>query len=417
MVCPCVTPGTIYEREAHIIRAAVLALGLGLAARSVSAHGQLNFPPSTRQGLPGKTWPGALSGQGAGGYCEQPNSENKHNPLNGACMLFSQPNVKQPKISIIPGEPTLNAPQYRTNNVNVSSGPNDWTRTKPWRSPGAAPVLGSGCGVAGGGIMWNNNGGWPPTGMKLGQDPVEVLPGPKDGPVTMWQSGEHARLQTMFWLVCVFTPAHRCCRLDADRRHGGVGESRRGLLLQAVQERGGQGDGRVYDPRQPLRAKQLSLTVVVRASGFQRTQLKFAEKDVQWLQHINGTKYQIPMTKWTSASGAEWARIPFPTCANTGGNPPGHGFTDGAKGADGIYYCPGGTEYPEPLLNGQRVGLIGFGYCNHTNAGCPTPPSPPSCPPCPCPASVHNWLTAAVLRNRHGGQVPRLQHRRPGPNP
>ena len=206
MVCPCVTPGTIYEREAHIIRAAVLALGLGLAARSVSAHGQLNFPPSTRQGLPGKTCPGALSGQGAGGYCEQPNSENKHNPLNGACMLFSQPNVKQPKISIIPGEPTLNAPQYRTNNVNVSSGPNDWTRTKPWRSPGAAPVLGSGCGVAGGGIMWNNNGGWPPTGMKLGQDPVEVLPGPKDGPVTMWQSGEHARLQTMFWLVCVFTP-------------------------------------------------------------------------------------------------------------------------------------------------------------------------------------------------------------------
>ena len=38
MVCPCVTPGTIYEREAHMIRAAVLALGLGLAPRSVSGR-------------------------------------------------------------------------------------------------------------------------------------------------------------------------------------------------------------------------------------------------------------------------------------------------------------------------------------------------------------------------------------------
>merc|ERR1711871_1523919 len=45
----------------------------------------------------------------------------------------------------------------------------------------------------------------------------------------------------------------------------------------------------------------------------------------------------------------------------------GHGFTDGAKGPDGVYYCPHGTEYPEPLLNGQRVGLIGFGYCNNTH--------------------------------------------------
>lgn len=34
----------------------------------------------------------------------------------------------------------------------------------PWRSPGDAPVLGSGCGVAGGGLVFNNNGGWPATG-------------------------------------------------------------------------------------------------------------------------------------------------------------------------------------------------------------------------------------------------------------
>ena len=79
-----------------------------------SGHGQLNFPPSTRQGLPGKTWPGALSGQGSGGYCEQPLSENPNNKLNGACMLFSQPSVKQPGISMIPvGGATLNDAKVR----------------------------------------------------------------------------------------------------------------------------------------------------------------------------------------------------------------------------------------------------------------------------------------------------------------
>eukprot|EP00657_Telonema_sp_P-1_P000126 TRINITY_DN10218_c0_g2_i1.p1 TRINITY_DN10218_c0_g2~~TRINITY_DN10218_c0_g2_i1.p1 ORF type:complete len:152 (-),score=43.93 TRINITY_DN10218_c0_g2_i1:9-464(-) len=108
----------------------------------------MNHPPSTRQGIQGLTWPGALEGEGAGGYCEQPNSTNPTNPLNGACMLFSQPSKDQPNIAIIPGEPTLNAPQYRTHNVDVSSGPNDWTRKMPWRAPGSAPVLGSGCGVA-----------------------------------------------------------------------------------------------------------------------------------------------------------------------------------------------------------------------------------------------------------------------------
>lgn len=104
---------------------------------------------------------------------------------------------------------------------------------------------------------------------------------------------------------------------------------------------------------------------------FQQTPLKFAEEDVQWLQHINGTKYQIPMTKFTHpTTGSEWARIPFPTCSGGpggAGGGPAHGFTDGAKGPDGIYFCPHGTEYPEPLLNGERVGLIGFGYCNNTN--------------------------------------------------
>ena len=52
-----------------------------------------------------------------------------------------------------------------------------------------AAVLGSGCGVAGGGIVFNSNGGWPPTGMHQGQDPLSLLDGPKSGPVTMWPAG------------------------------------------------------------------------------------------------------------------------------------------------------------------------------------------------------------------------------------
>lgn len=182
--------------------AALVAVGAG--------HAQMNYPPSTRQGLPGKTWPGALSGQGAGGFCEQPNAMSAPpgpdgaprrggNPLNGACMLFSQPNTKQPKISIIPGEPTLNEEKYRTNNVNVTSGPADWTRTMPWRDPGMSPVLGSGCGVAGGGIEYNSNGGWPPTGMLQGQDPLSILKGPPNGPQTTWAAGSNQTVAMGVW--------------------------------------------------------------------------------------------------------------------------------------------------------------------------------------------------------------------------
>lgn len=100
-----------------------MSLLSALAPLTVS-HGQMNYPPSTRQGIGGKTWPGALAGQGAGGYCEQPWGPEKqpfqHNDLNGACMLFSQPNTEQPKASIIPGPPTNNAASTRTVNVNVN---------------------------------------------------------------------------------------------------------------------------------------------------------------------------------------------------------------------------------------------------------------------------------------------------------
>jgi hypothetical protein len=56
---------------------------------------------------------------------------------------------------------------------------------------------------------------------------------------------------------------------------------------------------------------------------FQDTPLKFAEDDVQWLQHINGTRYQIAMTKFTSPAGTEWARIPYVTLSSSSALRPG----------------------------------------------------------------------------------------------
>ena len=179
-----------------------VAMALGLAARA-AGHGQMNFPPSTRQVPAGKGYPGALSGPGSGGYCEQAHgAKAPGNNLNGGCMLFSQagtPPKGDPKIAVIPGEPTNNDAKYRTHNRHVSSGPNDWTRTKPWRAPGSAPVFGSGCGTAGGGPQEIGNGGWPATGMKQGDDPLKTLPGPAGGPVTTWRRGSNATVAWGVW--------------------------------------------------------------------------------------------------------------------------------------------------------------------------------------------------------------------------
>lgn len=114
----------------------------------------------------------------------------------GPCLMFSQPSATVPNVSVIPGEPTNNDARYRTHNRNVSSGPNDWTRRMPWRSPGAANVLGSGCGVAGGGMTYNTNGGWPPTNMTQGFD-AALLPA-SDDPVT-WAPGEVVEVAWGVW--------------------------------------------------------------------------------------------------------------------------------------------------------------------------------------------------------------------------
>lgn len=187
--------------------------------------------------------------------------------------------------------------------MNVSSGPDDWTAKMPWRAPGSAPVLGLGCGVAGGGAMFNPNGGWPPTGMAQGADALE-LPA---GRPTAWSRGAVVEVAWGMWANHGGGYSYRICRNTPGR---------------------------------------------VSEACFQQHPLDFAG-DVQWLQHLNGSRYQIPMTTLsvgTTPAGSQWARQPIPGCKDK------HGFTDDC-GADG-------TEYPEPL-----PGMHGFGYTNSTKIG------------------------------------------------
>lgn len=55
----------------------------------------------------------------------------------------------------------------------------------PWRAPGTAPVLGSGCGVAGGGPIARDNGGFPPPNFKQGADFLTI----PEQKATVWKRG------------------------------------------------------------------------------------------------------------------------------------------------------------------------------------------------------------------------------------
>lgn len=104
----------------------------------------------------------------------------------GGCLWFSQPaNVDHPTL-----------PHFaRTMNPGVGGGPGDYSRYRPWRSPGAAPVLGSGCGAAGGGPMRLANGGNAPFVYKQGADAMDALP-PKEPAV--WTAGSE---QDVAWAI------------------------------------------------------------------------------------------------------------------------------------------------------------------------------------------------------------------------
>ena len=291
----------------------LLLLSLALLVAPTSGHGNLNYPPSSRQGIAGKTAPGRLGG---GGYCEQPWGPEPqpfhHNALNGACMLFSQPSAEQPTAAVIRGPPTLNASKWRTVNVDVSSGPGDWTRLMPWRSPGSAHVIGSGCGVAGGGDVWQANGGWPARGMAQGADPLATLP---KGAPTVWQAGSN---QTVAWGMWA--------------NHGG------GYSYRLCRDEPGQ----------------------VTEACFQRMPLKFAS-DTQVLQHINGTKYEVPLVKTvegTFPASSEWARVPFPECKAEPCTEAPH-VCQATRGLNDI--CAE-LAFPEPIPNTH-----GFGHNNDTS--------------------------------------------------
>lgn len=120
--------------------------------------------------------------------------------LHGECMWFSQPAVDPPgdPIGKIRGYPTNNNSGTRTYNVDVVGTWNDYTRTSPWRAPGSAPVIGTGCGRAGGGPHLEFNGGTAPNfGYPQNLD-GSALPRVLGVEPTTWFAGS---IQEVAWAV------------------------------------------------------------------------------------------------------------------------------------------------------------------------------------------------------------------------
>lgn len=202
-------------------------------------------------------------------------------------MWFSQPDASGPSssdpIALIPGEPTVNDAAFRTYNVDVSSGSTDYTRYNPWRAPGSAPVIGSGCGRAGGGPIREYNGG---TALEFGlhqnMDGADLPP--VKGPATVWTRGA---VEEVAWAI--------------NANHGG---------------------GYAY------RLCKNSASNNITEECFQRGHLHF-EGDTQWLSwtqkwagnHTTVKRVEIPrvtVSNGTHPAGSPWARVPIPACRFTG---------------------------------------------------------------------------------------------------
>lgn len=81
--------------------------------------------------------------------------------------------------------------------MNVSSGPTDFTRTHPWRSPGSAPVIGTGCGRAGGGPFREYDGGTAKEfGLVQNMDGIDLPPLTGADKKTVWKAGS---IQEVAW--------------------------------------------------------------------------------------------------------------------------------------------------------------------------------------------------------------------------
>lgn len=264
----------------------------------------MTYPNSTRHG-------GSLA---LGGDCDK---------SSGACYWFTN---NQP----IPGLPVLNDAWIRSVNVNESNTALDWSKANPWRAPGTAPVLGSGCGIAGGGPVIYANGGTPPRGIEQGVDGITL---PKKT-ATIWPRGS---IQEVGMAVSANHAGGYSWRLCKD-------------------------DGNVSE------------------ACFQQNQLRFAGSK-QWIYYASQEWSEIPLTKvsqGTYPEGSEWARFPVPSCVqchpeSACGTPlkpmPGgdygsawnqqvncNGACHGSSSSKRTGSCPAGSQFPEPLR-----GMSGFG--------------------------------------------------------
>lgn len=268
----------------------------------VNGHGHIVIPSSTRHG-------GSIE---KGGDC-----------TNGACYWFTN-NIE------ISGEPTL--PGYaRSVQLNVTGGDRDVYKTSPWRAPGSAAVLGSGCGVAGGSPTYYANGGNPPPGIEQGMDGIKL---PKMTPVE-WKRGS---VQEVAWSIAA--------------NHGG------GYVWRLCKNEG-----------------------EVNEQCFQNNILKFAS-NYSYLVYSDGRKSEkfkmTTVSEGTYPKGSTWARGPVPACYicdayQKCGTPlppvPGkvksdwdaqvncYAMCDGAGASKAAGYCPEGSpQFPEPIR-----GISGFG--------------------------------------------------------
>lgn len=216
-------------------------------------------------------------------------------------------------------------PDYaRTIEPNISGGLEDVYSTSPWRAPGRAPVLGSGCGVGNGGPHPYSKKYFPPPEVKQGADGL-TLPA---APAHVWTRGSDVEVA---WAITA--------------NHGG------GYSYRLCPSHG-----------------------AVNEECFQRGALRFAGNK-SWIVYTDGTRKEFARTTvsdGTYPSGSEWARNPVPGCRmcpiypSCGspvepGPPPGsdawHNWISCSSRCDGsrredflLPSCPAGTaQFPEPV--------------------------------------------------------------------
>lgn len=215
------------------------------------------------------------------------------------------------QLTKIPDEPTL-PDAFRTYNLGRSSGLLDWARRAPWRAPGSAPVLGSGCGTSGGNEKAMANGGDAALGYPPGSDGLE-LPSVE---AVVWPVGTE---QEVAW------------RIKAN--HGGGYSYRLCRIEDGVSE-----------------------------ACFQRTSLRFAG-DKQWLRPTNGSaSIELPLVttrEGTYPEGSEWARNPIPVCSlcdvlTQCGPEVAPNMSDGRRSGETTYY--GGEAWEEYTLCWNECG-------------------------------------------------------------